>query len=68
MMKRKILGILIVGIIIGIALLSGYVQQEKGYSFPESREEFEIQGLTWRTISYYYHPGIYGDIQSGEQS
>ena len=30
--------------------------------YPEIRKEFEVQGLTWRTISYYYHPGVYKEI------
>jgi len=31
-------------------------------SFPKQKLEFEIQGLVWRTIAYYYHPGIYEEI------
>jgi hypothetical protein len=31
-------------------------------SYPEPKLEFEIQGLVWRTIAYYYHPGIYKEI------
>lgn len=34
----------------------------QGQSFPERKFEFEIQGLVWRTIAYYYHPGIYEEI------
>ncbi|RLC62744.1 MAG: hypothetical protein DRI01_06380 [Chloroflexi bacterium] len=29
---------------------------------PERKLEFEIQGLVWRTIAYYYHPGIYEEV------
>jgi len=38
------------------------------YNYPKQKpilkinKEFDIQGLTWRTISYYYHPGIYKEI------
>ena len=32
------------------------------------RKEFEIQGLTWRTISYYYYPGIFSDIYNPESN
>jgi len=34
----------------------------------ERKEEFKIQGLTWRTISYYYHPGIYQEIYNNESN
>ena len=36
--------------------------------FPESSGEFEIQGLLWRTIAYYYHPGIYREIYSSQSN
>ncbi|WP_309493026.1 hypothetical protein [Candidatus Hecatella orcuttiae] len=65
---RKILIVLVIGLVAGILLASGYVQQKGEYSFPESRREFEIQGLTWRTVSYYYHPGIYEEIYSPESN
>ncbi len=43
-------------------------QNVKGWTAPEIREEFEIQGLTWRTISYYYHPGIYREMYNRESN
>jgi|GEM_PF-949375 len=38
------------------------------YQFPKSSKEFEIQGLNWRTISYYYNPGIYNEIYNPESN
>jgi len=29
---------------------------------PERKLEFEVQGLVWRTIAYYYPPGIYEEV------
>jgi hypothetical protein len=37
-------------------------------TFPESSGEFEIQGLTWRTIAYYYFPGIYEELYNEEDN
>jgi len=28
----------------------------------KGNDTLEIRGLTWRTIAYYYHPGIYKEI------
>jgi hypothetical protein len=46
-------------LIAAIIIVGGVYQQE---AFPESSGEFEIQGLTWRTIAYYYHPDIYQEL------
>jgi len=35
---------------------------------PKINEEFEIRGLLWRTVSYYYHPGIYSELYSPEDN
>jgi hypothetical protein len=48
--------------------MGGCLQDEGGSSFPEVKEEFPIQGLYWRTISYYYYPGIYGDLYNHEDN
>lgn len=37
-------------------------------AIPKIKEEFNIQGLTWRTISYYFHPGIYKEIYNHESN
>jgi hypothetical protein len=37
-------------------------------TFPERKLEFEIQGLVWRTIAYYYHTGIYGEIYDDDSN
>ena len=59
--KRKIKIFLTIGLLIIILIpLYNYSKQKK--TIPKIREEFDIQGLTWRTISYYYHPGIYKEI------
>jgi len=65
--KIKIASFLILGfVLVGVLLQNYYVQREP--VFPEAREEFKIQGLTWRTISYYYHPGIYKEIYNSESN
>ena len=38
-----------------------FFRKESLFSY-KVEKEFSIQGLTWRTISYYYHPGIYKEI------
>lgn len=35
---------------------------------PGYAPEFEIQGLVWRTIAYYYHPGIYREMYNPEST
>ena len=49
-------------ILVGCQATSPLVSSPEGESFPKRRLEFEIQGLVWRTIAYYYHPGIYQEI------
>jgi hypothetical protein len=55
-MKKKLL---IALCLILIAMICGCVQTE---DHVEIEEEFEIQGLTWRTIAYYYGDGIYREM------
>ncbi len=66
--KRKIVifGVLVL-ILIGVVFLYEFIKQDK-YGFSKIREEFEIRGLTWRTISYYYHQGIYEEIYNCESN
>jgi len=59
-MLKIIAGLLGTALAVIIVLLGGCIQQSE--IFPESSEEFEIQGLTWRSIAYYYHEGIYQDL------
>lgn len=47
-------------LIAAILIVSAVYQEE--LAFPESSGEFEIQGLIWRSISYYYHDGIYPEM------
>lgn len=65
--KRKIVMFLVLGLLlIGIVFIYSCIEQEKSY-VPKIKEEFKIQGLTWRTISYY-HPGIYEEIYNHESN
>lgn len=66
-MQRKIAGPLFIGLAIGLILLGGCAQQKEN-SFPESSGEFEIQGLIWRSIAYYYHPGIYQEMYNSKSN
>jgi hypothetical protein len=61
-MRRKIAVLLILGLALGMILLGGCTQQEGEVSFPQSSGEFEIQGLMWRSIAYYYFPSIYQEM------
>lgn len=61
-MNKKRLLLLSSGVILAIALGYRLFRQNESREFPDRRAEFEIQGLTWRTIAYYYYPGIYKDI------
>lgn len=70
-MKKKIVIIIltIISLTILYVLIHKYVPLIGELSiFPGSKEEFTIQGLTWRTISYYYYPGIYKEIYSPEKN
>jgi len=64
MMKVKIWIILVAGIV----LFGGCLQPKEEYDFPKSSGEFEIQGVVWRTIAYYYHPGIYEEMYNPEDN
>jgi len=65
--KRKIAAFLVLGLVlIGVVFIYNHVEREP--VFPKAKEEFEIQGLTWRTISYYYHSGIYEEIYNPESN
>ena len=46
--------------------LAGCTQQPETY--PESSGEFEIQGLTWRSIAYYYDDNIYPSLYNDEDN
>lgn len=59
---------MLIGSIVGIAFLYDHLQQKEEHEFPERREELEIQGLTWKTIAYYYHPGIYEEQYNPESN
>ena len=54
-------------LLIAAVLIVSAVYQEEAI-FPGSSGEFEIQGLTWRSIAYYYHPGIYEDLYNEEDN
>jgi hypothetical protein len=51
-----------------VATLIGCTPAEEEITFPEGSGEFEIQGLTWRTIAYYYFPGIYEELYNAEDN
>jgi hypothetical protein len=51
---------------ISVALAGGCSPSMETY--PESSGEFEIQGLTFRSIVYYYHEGIYLDLYNDEDN
>ncbi len=53
-------------LLIATIILYNYTKQQ--IATPKVREEFNIRGLTWRTISYYYHPGIYKEIYNYESN
>jgi len=65
--RKTILLLILIMLLVSIASLYENTGQEE-FTSPEIRKEFEIQGLTWRTISYYYHPGIYGEIYNYESN
>jgi len=65
--KRKIKIFLILGLLLVAAVLFyNYARQQE--TAPKIRGEFKIRGLTWRTISYYYHPGIYKEMYNRESN
>ena len=64
--KRYIVGLLLTGLAISTIFLGGHTQQEE--RFLRNSREFVIQGLIWRTIAYYYHSGIYGEIYNAESN
>jgi hypothetical protein len=51
-----------------VAALIGCAPDEEEITFPESSGEFAIQGLTWRSIAYYYFPGIYEELYNEEDN
>ncbi|NOZ76449.1 MAG: hypothetical protein GXO65_01975 [Euryarchaeota archaeon] len=51
-----------------LVFVGGCLQDGGGSNFPEAKEEFPVQGLYWRTVSYYYYPGIYGDLYNHEDN
>ncbi len=57
MINKKISFLLISGVLILVIVLVAFVFP-KGKSL-KIKKEFEIQGLTWRTFSYYYNDSIY---------
>jgi len=65
--RKTILLLILIMALVSIVFLYDYIKQEE-HNPPKIREEFEIQGLTWRTISYYYHPGIYEEIYNHESN
>ena len=69
-MKTGFVAVLLVGllvaVLIGCAPDDGGSAPQEEATFPESSGEFAIQGLTWRSIAYYYHPGIYEEIYNAE--
>ncbi len=61
-MIKKILWLLVaLCLAIGSIFLYGRIKYEKAVP-TKAIKEFEIQGLLWRTIAYYYHPGIYKEL------
>ena len=70
MTRKKIAALLFAaGLLIAlIPLIINYALREEYCEFPEQEREFEIQGLNWRTISYYYYPGIYKDMYNPESN
>ena len=68
--KGKIIKIFLVLALVLIAMvLCNYVlYTNREEAAPEIREEFDIQGLSWRTISYYYSPRIYEEMYNQESN
>lgn len=61
-MKKKIIIIfcIVIGIIIlSVASISIFIKLQLNQSFPERKEEFEMQGGMYSTVAYYYNPCIY---------
>jgi hypothetical protein len=58
-MRKKTIFFIFLTTIIVIFITVFFIFEYKKNNFPERREEFAIQGLTWRTVSYYYNPYIY---------
>lgn len=54
-------------LLIAVVFIGGCTHQEE-VNFPESSSEFEIQGLIWRSIGYYYHSGIYPELYNEEDN
>jgi len=65
-MQGRLAGFLITVLAITIVLPGGCTQKQA--QFPESSGEFDIQGLTWRSIAYYYHDGIYKDLYNSRSN
>ncbi len=65
-MQSRLVGLLITVLVFAVILLGGCSQQQ--VRFPQSSGEFEIQGLIWRSISYYYFDGIYGKMYNAEDN
>jgi hypothetical protein len=65
-MWKKLACFFSVGLMVLVILLGGCTQQQG--QFPERNEEFGIQGLIWRSISYYYHDGIYRDLYNSSDN
>ena len=66
--KIKIAGLIITGLAILVSIPGGCTRQTEDLTFPDISGEFEIQGLMWRTIAYYYHPGIYREMYNPESN
>lgn len=66
--KKGWLMFLISGSLIIGCLLFYFIYYKNNSNFPEIKEEFEIQGLTWSTFSYYFEPGCYEWVYNSRQS
>jgi hypothetical protein len=63
---RKRLVVICSVVLAAVILLGGCGRAAE--PFPEGSGEFDIQGLTFRSIAYYYFPGIYESLYNPEDN
>jgi len=60
--------VLVIGLLASGITLFYYFNYIENSPFPEIKEEFEIQGLTWSTFSYYFESGCYDWVYNHDHS
>jgi len=65
-MRRTAAGAVLLVLVFGAFLLVKWSPPAE--EAPEVVHEFQVQGVTGRTIAYYYFPGIYGSLYDAESN